>query len=271
MNWVWKHSRSRHGARLVLLAIADCINEDRPQDSAWPSVAELAAKTALKERAVRAAITELAVLGEIKVEYNAGPKGCNRYRVITATPAKNAGVQKLQGAESAPLQNLQGDANSQVNGRDPADSAPPAKSAPLQKTTATPAENAPGTRRNRKGSSPTEKTRPPKHVVADDLTDAFWERHKASQAQSFLAVRGIVRTAISNGLSRNEVAHALDFLAREGTAISGGSITNALKAIRSRRSANGQPGSATSTSTERARQAVEAGRQAQAMFTEGQQ
>ena len=45
MNWVWNHSRSRHGARLVLLAIADCASGDG--GNAWPSVAELKRKTGL--------------------------------------------------------------------------------------------------------------------------------------------------------------------------------------------------------------------------------
>ena len=73
MTWVWEHSRSRHGARLVLLALADYLDEDRPNGTAWPSVAALAKKTALKERAVRAAIAELKALGELAVEENAGP------------------------------------------------------------------------------------------------------------------------------------------------------------------------------------------------------
>ena len=164
MQWVWDHSQSKHGARLVLLAIADCIREDG--GAAWPSVPELARKTALKERAVRAAITELGTLGELVVEYNAGPKGCNRYRIVT-TPAKNAGVQSLQGVDAAPLQTLHPQPESefeQVNGQDPANFAPPAKNAPLQKTTLTPANFAPGTVRNRNSSSSSKK-----NVARDDV------------------------------------------------------------------------------------------------------
>jgi Helix-turn-helix domain len=148
-NWVWDHSKSRHGARLVLLAIADCAKADG--GSAWPSVKELGRKTQLKERAVRAAITELAALGELDVEFNTGPGGCNRYRVVTTTtpPANFAGgVQKMQGggAENAPLQNLQGSTPSgQLKGCTPAKSAPPAENAPLQKMQPPPANFAPGT------------------------------------------------------------------------------------------------------------------------------
>ena len=63
---------------------------------------------ALTERAVRAAITELTGLGELVVEDNAGPGGCNRYRVITAaSPCKICrGAKFCRGKKSAPLQNL---------------------------------------------------------------------------------------------------------------------------------------------------------------------
>jgi hypothetical protein len=54
MNWVWTHSRSRHGARLVLLAIADCASGDG--SNAWPSVAELKRKAGLGERADRKSV-----------------------------------------------------------------------------------------------------------------------------------------------------------------------------------------------------------------------
>jgi hypothetical protein len=74
--------------------------------------------------------------------------------------------------------------------------------------------------------------KPSKHETADALAAGFWEIHKASTAQSFLAVRGVVRTAIANGLDRDDVARALDRIAREGRAISGGSITVALGQIR---------------------------------------
>lgn len=76
-----------------------------------------------------------------------------------------------------------------------------------------------------------------RHAVADALAAAFWDRHKAATAQPFLGIRQVIRTAISNGLSRNDVARALDHLARGGVAVSGGSITNALSEVRGRHAA----------------------------------
>lgn len=73
---------------------------------------------------------------------------------------------------------------------------------------------------------------PAKHETADKLAAAFWEHHKQRTAQSFIAIRGIVRTALANGLDRDDVARALDHLAREGRAISGGTLTTALGQLR---------------------------------------
>ena len=243
MNWVWDHSQSRHSARLVLLSIAWHLHDERPGDAAWPSVAALAEKTALTERAVRAAIRDLAVMGELVVEYNAGPGGCNRYRV-PMTPAKSA----------PPLKTLQGEefaggadpASAQVNGHDPANSSPPENSSPLKKTTGDPANSAGGTRKNQKTKTSAQKQRgkpdpakAAKHEVADALAAGFWEHHKTHTAQSFMAIRQIIRTAIANELPRNDVAKALDKLAKDRMAISGGTITTALKQIRNPGHVNG--------------------------------
>ncbi len=89
MAWVWKHSQSKPVQRLVLLAIADCAN-DRGTD-AFPAASTLAKKTGLSERGVRKAINDLQSIGELEVDYKAGPKGCNRYRVLMPDLAPHAG------------------------------------------------------------------------------------------------------------------------------------------------------------------------------------
>ena len=148
-NWVWDHSKSRHSARLVLLRIADGM---RTGDGwTWPSARELAVKANLTERAVRAAITELSDMGELEVQYNAGPGGCNRYRVVT--PAKFSGVQSLQGAEFSPLQDFPPSESAQANGQTPENFAPPEKSSPLKKTTPTPENFSGGTVMNHEDST----------------------------------------------------------------------------------------------------------------------
>ena len=162
MDWVWTRSRSRHGARLVLLYIAWAIREKdgSPYPGwAWPSNAELASKTGLSERAVHTALAEVVKLGELEVRYNAGPRGCNLYRVITRTPAESAPPQNLHPENIAPPQILQGWVSSQANGQYPAESAPPADIAPPQNLPRTPAESAPGTGREPEVKiSPTERS-----------------------------------------------------------------------------------------------------------------
>jgi Helix-turn-helix domain len=153
LNWVWQHSRSRHAARLVLLAIADRAHED---GVAWPSNAELKRMTGLGERAVQTAVIELARSKELQVQYQQGPGGVNRYRVSmqvkARTPAKSAPPpQTLRPAESAPPQDVR-DESSQVDPQDPANFAPPQDLRP-------PAESAPGTLTNTFTNSPTESSR----------------------------------------------------------------------------------------------------------------
>ena len=145
MSWVLDHSRSKHGARLVLIAVANCMNT--PNRWAWPSNKELQRQTNLTERAVRLAVAELIELGELAVDLNSGPGGCNRYRVITAVapPANFAPGKDCPPEISAPRQDLPPGESVQLNGHTPAKIAPPAESAPRQNLPHPPAESAPGT------------------------------------------------------------------------------------------------------------------------------
>ena len=148
IQWVWDHSRSRHGSRLVLLALADC------GASSWPSVAELQRKTGLGERAVHTAIADLVKLGELAVDRSAGPKGCNRYRVVMVSGgAESAPPQNQHPAESAPPENQPGPESSQASAPRGADSAPGADSAGGADSAARGAESAPGTVKNQNSST----------------------------------------------------------------------------------------------------------------------
>ncbi|MFM9616790.1 hypothetical protein ACKI14_02370 [Streptomyces turgidiscabies] len=70
------------------------------------------------------------------------------------------------------------------------------------------------------------------HSVADELTNAFWDKHGKGRAQPYIAVRAVIRTAIGNGVERNELARALDAVAREGRSISGATLDIALGRLR---------------------------------------
>jgi hypothetical protein len=101
MNRVWKHSRAKNSARLVLLAIADCCHND-DGTGAWPSMAALVAKTNLSLRAVQVAIRDLEKLNELKIKRNAGSAGQHVYAVLVRDNAESAPPQNLHPAESAP-------------------------------------------------------------------------------------------------------------------------------------------------------------------------
>ncbi|HEY8977711.1 MAG TPA: hypothetical protein VIN75_26085 [Burkholderiaceae bacterium] len=184
IEWVFKHSRSKNGARLTLLAIADACHS--PEGTgAWPSMAELVEKTQLSERAVHDAIAVCVKLGELWVGLNQGPKGCNRYAVLM-TGAKSAPPQNLHPAKSAPPAEsapVHAPESSQVVQEKGADSAPPADIAPPQNLHPGGADSAPGTVREpsvdkEEGttSPPTRRRgakRPPANTVAARFDD-FW-------------------------------------------------------------------------------------------------
>ncbi|MFJ8192780.1 hypothetical protein ACIQ8D_23915 [Streptomyces sp. NPDC096094] len=97
----------------------------------------------------------------------------------------------------------------------------PTPSPPTTSSSTTPADKSASSER-----------KPGKHQIADDLTAAFWEHHGRGRAQPFIAVRRIVRTAISNGVQRDDLARALDLVAREGRSISGATLDIALGKLR---------------------------------------
>jgi hypothetical protein len=91
---------------------------------------------------------------------------------------------------------------------------------------------APAEKPAKKASRKTSTKKADAHPVADELTNAFWDRHGKGRAQSFIAVRSVIRTAIGNGVERNDLARALDIVAREGRSVSGATLDIALGKIR---------------------------------------
>lgn len=79
MSTVWLHSKSRSGDLLVLLALADFLNDE---GLAWPSIPTLGKKARLSPRQVKRALDRLQRLGELIVLRKQGPHGVNFYRII---------------------------------------------------------------------------------------------------------------------------------------------------------------------------------------------
>lgn len=82
MAAVWDRSTHSGNALLMLLAIADFADDE---GRSYPSVSTLATKCRLQLRGAQRLLAELRASGELRIELNAGPKGCNRY---TVTPPK---------------------------------------------------------------------------------------------------------------------------------------------------------------------------------------
>lgn len=82
-SWVWKHSKSEGLTRIILLAIADMVND---QGICWPSNVYLAKKCRVSKRTIQEHVSKLVRLGELKIEKKGGvvegKRTTNRFRVI---------------------------------------------------------------------------------------------------------------------------------------------------------------------------------------------
>ncbi len=77
-NAVWRDSRQRGTARLVLLAIADRADD---HGIAWPSIRDLAERTLVTVRHVKRIVSALERDGELRVTAGGGRANTNRYEL----------------------------------------------------------------------------------------------------------------------------------------------------------------------------------------------
>ncbi|MFC7330792.1 hypothetical protein [Marinactinospora rubrisoli] len=70
-------------------------------------------------------------------------------------------------------------------------------------------------------------------VQAQQLADAFWQRYKTGRTQSFISIRQIIKTALGNGVDRDDLARALDAIGREERPVTGAVLQIALQQVRS--------------------------------------
>jgi hypothetical protein len=77
---VWRRSRQKGSALLVLLAIADYAHDDL--GGAYPSLPTLADKTRLSVRNVQVLLRKLQDAGELVVHIKAGPAETNVYQIV---------------------------------------------------------------------------------------------------------------------------------------------------------------------------------------------
>lgn len=63
-SWVWEHSKTTMGHRLVALALADAANDD---GRCWPGIESIAAKARVSRATVKRATAEMVAAGELVV------------------------------------------------------------------------------------------------------------------------------------------------------------------------------------------------------------
>lgn len=83
VSQVWSASKQQGNDLLVLLALADFADD---RGVAYPSVPTLARKCRMSPRNANRVLAELSLSGELQINFNAGPRGVNVYRVCISPP-----------------------------------------------------------------------------------------------------------------------------------------------------------------------------------------
>ncbi|HEV2344420.1 MAG TPA: hypothetical protein VGS97_10040, partial [Actinocrinis sp.] len=82
---------------------------------------------------------------------------------------------------------------------------------------------------------------PNPHASADRIAKDWYERNKTTSAQSFVAVRSIIRPLVQRGIDPELLAAAMDAVAREGRPISQGTLTVAMNRLTRPQAASQDP------------------------------
>lgn len=90
-----------------------------------------------------------------------------------------------------------------------------------------PSLELPEQRKRSGGTRKTAKAKDPDPIddAAQELTVAFFDRYKGRNVQPFPAVRGVVKSALKDGVPRDVLARAMDSVVTNGFAISGSTLS----------------------------------------------
>jgi hypothetical protein len=241
---VWAPATLTHREKLTALVLADDAN-DRTRLTFHSVVDPEIMRQAMvpDDRAMRrivARLKEEKILEQAEVGHNGRTA---KFRFLHLAPAGSAAMKAgekdpatddVGGSESPAYVQPEDGKPVQNDPATPVVGGSFSASSRVENTLPTPAPPTTSSSTTAAGKPATEKATPARssssnHQVADELTAAFWEHHKTRCAQSFIAVRGVIRTAVGNGIDRDELARALDRVAREGRPISGGTLQIALQ------------------------------------------
>lgn len=185
MSACWPLQGMSPAQKAVLISLADNANDE---GVCWPSVARIAERTCLSERAVQAAIKFLASAKALSIEARQG-----RSTMFTVTPAAYAPPQKAHPSRKCT----------------PADAAPtpaPAAPQPPQQIHPTPAAAAPRTVREPKPEPsgnllPADSGQPDEEAARQEACRAIWAAYAAAYQQRYGTAP--VRNAKVNGQVRD--------------------------------------------------------------------
>lgn len=220
-NWVWARSKSRNGARLVMLAIADRADDN---GLAWPSIDDIAQRTQLSPRAVQKGIANLVEIGEIDVESGGGRHRSNRYR-ITPKPGTSDGVtdDKPRTSDGVSTEETPNFAPETPNSATETPNNTPGN--PVQSSPEPPLEPP-----TEPSENPSARRREPS--PADALLDKWWEQYGHTTAQGKRSIQRAIADALNNGVATAELWQALTRIGDLSKPVTGGTLQFAFSEIR---------------------------------------
>jgi hypothetical protein len=189
--------KSQHSGSelLMLVVLADYSDDD---GNSYPSVASLARKCRMKRRNAQYILNVLQDSGELRIMKNAGPNGCNRYRIVLSALGAITPVQSTAPVQScAPVQSSVGGGATQC-------------AKPVQHIAPEPSLNRQRTVRVKRATSSIDSVLAEfgellDGVDHDALTDWLKVRaEKRAKGLTGTAIKGLVREAGKLGLTLNQ-------------------------------------------------------------------
>jgi hypothetical protein len=208
LDAVWDRSKSRGGARLVLLAMADEANDEGYLTAYKRSQSHLGRKAALGETATRDAIKKLVELGEVQIIAKGTGRDQTDYR-LTIPPDRGPrnptpSIPNPTPSESEPLP----PADRGPAPRNPHTPSSPSNPGLSPSSPSAPAAPAPDAGTTLFGSPSAKPPRSPESIAAVKVTRAIYEARDPRPTTAFVGVVGIVKRKLAVGWSEAELVAA---------------------------------------------------------------
>ena len=246
MARVFKHSRSKGAARLVLLALADEAHESGAVTAYKRSQAHLARKANTDKRTVGRALEQLQAIGELTVLRHGDGRESSDYMLtipegVGEMPTPQPDQDPSGRVGETPTLDGQ-DADPGMAGRPPREGeAPPPSSRSFPVPPVPPGTSAPAPSARRRKPKAEPKVLDPLTECADGIARHVWDNRTPRPAQSFVGMRSVLVRVLGAGWSPEQVqaaamrvpamtANAMDFELNRGATparVQGGGFSSA--------------------------------------------